>query len=90
MAGAFTGANLKGSIGKFELANKGTLFLDELGDMPLDSQVQLLRVIQEQEIIRIGDKTRIPIDVRVIAATIKNLPEEISVGKFRKDSLLPA
>ncbi len=85
VAGAFTGANPKGSIGKFELANKGTLFLDELGDMPLDSQVQLLRVIQEQEIIRIGDKTRIPIDVRVIAATNKNLPEEIAAGKFRKD-----
>ena len=64
MAGAFTGANPKGSKGKFELANKGTLFLDELGDMPLDSQVQLLRVIQEQEIIRIGDQTRIPIDVQ--------------------------
>ncbi len=85
VAGAFTGANPKGSIGKFELANKGTLFLDELGDMPLDSQVQLLRVIQEQEIIRIGDKTRIPIDVRVIAATNKNLAEEIAAGKFRKD-----
>lgn len=85
VAGAFTGANPKGSIGKFELANKGTLFLDELGDMPLDSQVQLLRVIQEQEIIRIGDKTRIPIDVRVIAATNKNLPEEIAAGQFRKD-----
>ena len=85
MAGAFTGANPKGSIGKFELANKGTLFLDELGDMPLELQVQLLRVIQEQEIIRIGDKTRIPIDVRVIAATNKNLVEEIQMGKFRKD-----
>jgi sigma-54 dependent transcriptional regulator, acetoin dehydrogenase operon transcriptional activator AcoR len=85
VAGAFTGANPKGSIGKFELANKGTLFLDELGDMPLELQVQLLRVIQEQEIIRIGDKTRIPIDVRVIAATNKNLVEEIQMGKFRKD-----
>ena len=85
VAGAFTGANPKGSIGKFELANKGTLFLDELGDMPLESQVQLLRVIQEQEIVRIGDKKRIPIDVRVIAATNKNLPEEIEQGNFRKD-----
>jgi transcriptional regulator of acetoin/glycerol metabolism len=85
VAGAFTGANPKGSIGKFELANKGTLFLDEIGDMPLESQVQLLRVIQEQEIIRIGDKTRIPIDVRVIAATNKNLAEEVQMGKFRKD-----
>lgn len=85
VAGAFTGANPKGSMGKFELANKGTLFLDELGDMPLELQVQLLRVIQEQEIVRIGDKKRIPIDVRVIAATNKNLPEEIEQGNFRKD-----
>lgn len=85
VAGAFTGANPKGSIGKFELADKGTLFLDELGDMPLELQVQLLRVIQEQEIIRIGDKTRIPIDVRVIAATNKNVVEEIQMGNFRKD-----
>ncbi|MCH6267534.1 sigma-54-dependent Fis family transcriptional regulator [Neobacillus citreus] len=85
VAGAFTGANPKGSIGKFELANKGTLFLDEIGDMPLEAQVQLLRVIQEQEIIRIGDKTRIPIDVRIIAATNKNFSEEIQLGKFRKD-----
>ena len=85
VAGAFTGANPKGSIGKFELANKGTLFLDELGDMPLESQVQLLRVIQEQEIIRIGDQTRIPIDVRVIAATNKNLLKKFKAGKFRKD-----
>ncbi|WP_423801753.1 sigma-54-dependent Fis family transcriptional regulator [Neobacillus sp. SAB-20_R2A] len=85
VAGAFTGANPKGSMGKFELANKGTLFLDELGDMPLELQVQLLRVIQEQEIVRIGDKTRISIDVRVIAATNKDLPVEIQAGKFRKD-----
>lgn len=85
VAGAFTGANPKGSIGKFELANRGTLFLDEIGDMPLELQVQLLRVIQEQEVIRIGDKTRIPLDVRVIAATNKNFAEEIRNGKFRKD-----
>ncbi|MBB6446800.1 sigma-54-dependent Fis family transcriptional regulator [Bacillus benzoevorans] len=85
VAGAFTGANPKGSLGKFEMADKGTLFLDELGDMPLELQVQLLRVIQEQEIIRIGGKTRIPIDVRVIAATNKNLPEEIEQGNFRED-----
>lgn len=85
VAGAFTGANPKGSIGKFELANKGTLFLDELGDMPLELQVQMLRVIQEQEIIRIGGNTRISTDVRVIAATNKNLLEEIQLGNFRKD-----
>ncbi|MGG7621947.1 sigma-54-dependent Fis family transcriptional regulator [Bacillus coreaensis] len=85
VAGAFTGANPKGSVGKFELANRGTLFLDELGDMPLEAQVHLLRVIQEQEVIRIGNHTRIPIDVRVIAATNKNLEEEMLNGNFRKD-----
>jgi transcriptional regulator of acetoin/glycerol metabolism len=85
IAGAFTGANPKGSIGKFEMANKGTLFLDEIGDIPIESQVLLLRVIQEQEITRIGDNKRIPIDVRVIAATNKNFAEEIQKGKFRKD-----
>ncbi|PGV47844.1 sigma 54-interacting transcriptional regulator [Bacillus sp. AFS037270] len=83
VAGAFTGANPKGSIGKFELANKGRLFLDELGDMPLDSQVQLLRVIQEQEIIRIGDKTRIPRDVRVIARPIK-----IFLKKYQRENFV--
>lgn len=85
VAGAFTGANPKGSMGKFELANKGTLFLDELGDMPLELQVQLLRVIQEQEIVRIGDTKKISIDVRIIAATNKNLPQEIAQGNFRED-----
>lgn len=84
-AGAFTGANPKGSTGKFELANKGTLFLDEIGDMPLEAQVHLLRVIQEQEIVRIGDKTRIPVDVRIIAATNKNLAKAVQTGEFRKD-----
>ena len=84
-AGAFTGANPKGSTGKFELANKGTLFLDEIGDMPLEAQVHLLRVIQEKEIVRIGDKTRIPVDVRIIAATNKNLSKAVQTGKFRKD-----
>ena len=78
VAGAFTGAHPKGSKGKFELANKGTLFLDEIGDMPLESQVQLLRVIQEQEITRIGGQTRIPIDVRVIAATNKNFMKKFN------------
>lgn len=85
VGGAFTGANPKGKIGKFELANKGTLFLDEIGDMPLELQVQLLRVLQEQEIMRIGGTSHIPIDVRVIAATNKNFAEEIKNGNFRKD-----
>ena len=85
VAGAFTGAHPKGNIGKFELANKGTLFLDEIGDMPLEAQVHLLRAIQEQEIIRIGDVKRIPIDVRIIAATNKNVMKEIESGNFRED-----
>lgn len=83
--GAFTGANPKGKKGKFEEAHKGTLFLDEIADLPLESQVQLLRVIQEQEITRIGSNNPIPIDVRIIAATNKNFQNEISRGKFRED-----
>ncbi|MDQ1002674.1 transcriptional regulator of acetoin/glycerol metabolism [Neobacillus niacini] len=85
VAGAFTGANPKGNKGKFELAHKGTLFLDEIGEIPLESQVHLLRVIQEQEIVRIGDHKKIPIDVRIIAATNKKIPEEIELGNFRLD-----
>lgn len=85
VAGAFTGANPKGNIGKFELANKGTLFLDEIGDMPFELQVQLLRVLQEQEVIRLGDHTPISLNVRVIAATNKNLAEEVKNNRFRKD-----
>jgi sigma-54 dependent transcriptional regulator, acetoin dehydrogenase operon transcriptional activator AcoR len=85
VAGAFTGANPKGNKGKFELAHKGTLFLDEIGEIPLESQVHLLRVIQEQEIVRIGDHKKIPIDVRIIAATNRKIPEEIELGKFRLD-----
>ena len=82
--GAFTGAHQQRK-GKFEQANGGTLFLDEIGDMPLDAQSKLLRVLQEQEITRIGGSKKIKIDVRVLAATNKNLEEEITEGRFRED-----
>lgn len=83
--GAFTGARKGGSPGKFELASSGTMFLDEIGDMPLEQQVTLLRVLQEKSITRIGDSKLIPIDVRVICATNKNLWEEVEAGNFRAD-----
>jgi formate hydrogenlyase transcriptional activator len=82
--GAFTGAIDK-RIGKFELAHGGTLFLDEMGEMPLDMQVKLLRVLQEKEIERIGGRQTIKTDVRIIAATNRNLEKEIAAGKFRLD-----
>lgn len=83
--GSFTGADPKGKIGKFELANGGTLFLDEIGDMPLYMQMKLLRVLQERKIVKLGSNTLIDIDVRVIAATNKNLEDLINEGKFRRD-----
>ena len=83
--GAFTGADPNGRMGKFELANKGVIFLDEIGDMPLYLQVKLLRVIQERKITRIGSNQVIPIDVRIIAATNKNLKEMMAGNKFRED-----
>lgn len=83
--GAFTGAKREGQIGKFELANKGTLFLDEIGSLPLDLQTKLLRVLQQQEIMRLGDTRTIPIDIRVIAATNKNLITEVEQNNFRED-----
>lgn len=82
--GAFTGAMDK-RIGKFELADGGTIFLDEIGEMPMELQVKLLRVLQEREIERIGGATPIKIDVRIIAATNKNLEEEVAAGRFRMD-----
>ncbi len=82
--GAFTGAD-KTAIGKFELADQGTILLDEIGDMPLDLQVKLLRVLQEREIERVGGKAPIPIDVRVICATARNLAAEVQQGRFRQD-----
>ena len=82
--GAFTGA-IEKRIGKFELANGGTIFLDEIGEMPLDLQVKLLRVLQEREIERIGGKSSIKIDVRIIAATNRDLKAEVEAGHFRLD-----
>lgn len=83
--GAFTGANIKGSPGKFEAANGGTIFLDEIGDMSLKAQAALLRVLQESIVTRVGGVKVIPINTRVIAATNKNLREEMKAGRFRED-----
>lgn len=83
--GAFTGAKRGGNPGKFELANGGTIFLDEIGDMPMELQVNLLRVLQEHRILRIGGDKFIPLNVRVIAATHKDLPKDIEEGRFRQD-----
>lgn len=83
--GAFTGAKKGGKLGKFELAHKGTIFLDEIGDMSLHLQGKLLRVLQERELDKIGGKSNIFIDVRVIAATNKNLEDLVKNGQFRED-----
>jgi formate hydrogenlyase transcriptional activator len=82
--GAFTGANQR-HAGRFEVANHGTIFLDEIGDMPGEAQVVLLRVLQEHEFERVGGTQSIPVDVRVIAATNCDLPETVHSGKFRLD-----
>jgi sigma-54 specific flagellar transcriptional regulator A len=82
--GSFTGA-VSDRLGRFELAHGGTLFLDEIGDMPMDMQVKLLRVLQERTIDPIGSTRQIPVDVRVIAATHRDLDHEITTGKFRED-----
>lgn len=84
-AGAFTGASKEGKAGMFELANEGTLLIDEIGDLPLHLQVKLLRVIQQREIIRIGATNPIKIDVRIIAITNKDLEKQVNIGDFRKD-----
>lgn len=83
--GAFTSSNREGKAGKFELANGGTIFLDEIGDMPFDVQANLLRVLQTREVVRIGGKKSIQIDVRVICATNKNLEDSILNKTFRED-----
>jgi DNA-binding NtrC family response regulator len=82
--GSFTGAN-KDRAGKFEAANKGTIFLDEIGDMSLSAQAKVLRALQESRISRVGSDKDIKVDVRVVAATNKDLKKEISEGKFRED-----
>ena len=82
--GAFTGAD-KQRIGRFELANKGTIFLDEIGELSLELQAKLLRVLQEGEIERLGSSKTMKVDVRVIAATNRNLEEEVNQGRFRED-----
>ncbi|WP_130805280.1 sigma-54-dependent Fis family transcriptional regulator [Senegalia massiliensis] len=83
--GAFTGAKKSGKLGKFELAHKGTIFLDEIGDMPLHLQTKLLRVLQESVIERVGGNSVIPVDVRVIAATNKLLEQKVKYKEFRED-----
>ena len=82
--GAFTGA-ASGKAGWFETADGGTLFLDEIGDLPPAMQVKLLRVLQEREVVRLGSRKRIPIDVRVLAATNVDLEKAINAGHFRED-----
>lgn len=82
--GAFTGA-IKRKLGRFELANGGTIFLDEIGDIPLSAQSKILRVIQERQFERVGGTETINVDVRIIAATNKNLEEEVKRGNFRED-----
>jgi PAS domain S-box-containing protein len=84
-AGAFTGASRSGKPGFFELANKGTIFLDEIGELPLGLQVKLLRVLQEQEVTRLGGVKTIKLDVRVVAATNRDLEPMIKENSFRED-----
>lgn len=83
--GAFTGARRSGKKGLFELADGGTIFLDEIAELPLNIQGRLLRVLQEHEIMRVGDDKIIPLDIRVICATNKNLRDMVDEGKFRED-----
>lgn len=84
-AGTFTGGDKRGRPGKFELADEGTIFLDEIGEMTLDMQVLLLRVLQERRVTRLGGNRMKPIDIRILAATNKDLPTEIRAGRFRAD-----
>lgn len=83
--GAFTGASEKGKVGKFELADGGTIFLDEIGDMPLQLQVKILHVLQNMKFDRVGGNKSICVDVRVVAATNKDLEKLIKEGTFRED-----
>src|SRR5690606_27162364 len=83
--GAFTGSSRGGKVGLFEAAHTGTIFLDEIGDMPLSLQTRLLRVLQEKEVLRIGATEPTPVDVRVVAATHRNLAQQVLAGAFRQD-----
>jgi len=83
--GSFTGADKKGKPGMFELAHKGTILLDEVSEIPLNLQVKLLRVIQEQEVMRVGSTKPMKLDVRIIAATNRDLEERVRLGEFRED-----
>ncbi|MEC3794299.1 sigma 54-interacting transcriptional regulator, partial [Clostridioides difficile] len=83
--GAFTGAKKGGKLGMFEVAHKGSIFLDEIGDMSLHLQSKLLRVLQEKELNKIGSKSNVSIDVRIIAATNKDLEKMVQNGTFRED-----
>jgi PAS domain S-box-containing protein len=83
--GAFTGAHKSGKKGLFEIAHQGTIFLDEISELPLSLQVKLLRVLQEQELYRLGGTTPIKLDVRIVAASNKNLRQQADEGKFRED-----
>ena len=85
MPGAFTGASSKGKAGYFEIADGSTVFLDELGELPLTMQTRLLRVLQDGEILRVGSTTPRKVDVRIIAATNRNLAESVDAGTFRRD-----
>src|SRR5690606_9208548 len=84
LKGAFTGA-VTNQIGKFQAAHQGTIFLDEIGELPLQLQVKLLRVLQEKQIQRVGDTKTVPVDVRVVAATHRDLADECRNGRFRED-----
>jgi PAS domain S-box-containing protein len=83
--GAFTGADSNGKMGYFELANSGTIFLDEIGELPMHLQSKFLRVLQEREVIRVGGSNPIPLDIRLIAATKVNLLDAVKKGTFRED-----
>lgn len=83
--GAFTGAKKGGAVGKFEMADGGTVFLDEIGEMPLDMQVSLLRFLQDRTVIRVGGNKGKKVDIRIIAATNRDLEEAVDKGLFRED-----